>query len=143
MLNDILIAINNKIFDAFDSDYEIHNNELKQDFKEPCFFVLNITGSNDHVINNRYRRINTFDIHYFPKSKTAATQEMNNVAEILIEQLEYISVAGNLTRGSNMHYEPEDNVLHFFVDYDVFMIKPLEKVPLMETLTQTQHLKGM
>nr|DAZ54518.1 MAG TPA: hypothetical protein [Caudoviricetes sp.] len=30
----------------------------------------------------------------------------------------------------------------FFITYEVFVLRPDEDVPMMETLTQTQHVKG-
>ena len=142
MVNDILNAINNKIYETFGDEYEICNNELKQDFKEPCFFVLNLKVTNNLVIRNRYQRVYFFDIQYMPKSEKAAAQEINDVAEKLMQEMEYITVSDSLIRGTDMSYETPDNVLHFFVSYNVFMIKQLDTEPVMEILKQTQHLKG-
>ncbi|WP_182185561.1 phage tail terminator family protein [Pectinatus frisingensis] len=142
MVNDLLQGINNKLFEIFGDKYSIYNNEVKQDFEEPCFFILELRGSNDLVISNRYRRVHSFDVQYHPEFNNQSAQEINNTADILMEQMEYITVAGNLIRGTNMNYEKVDNVLHFFIDYDVFIIKPRDKLPFMVTLKQAQHTKG-
>ncbi|HEK5039646.1 TPA: hypothetical protein SOL92_003958, partial [Clostridioides difficile] len=49
--------------------------------------------------------------------------EINEIAEMLLEELEYIEIDGDLVRGTNMNFEIIDNVLHFFVDYNYFTIK--------------------
>lgn len=56
--------------------------------------------------------------------------------------MEYIHIGENLTRGTNIRYEVQDKVLHFFVDYDFFVFKVLKEEEYMETLTQTQYVKG-
>ncbi|MFN1809005.1 DUF6838 family protein, partial [Clostridioides difficile] len=59
---------------------------------------------------------------YFPRSE-AKNFEINEIAEMLLEELEYIEINGDLVRGTNMNFEIIDNVLHFFVDYNYFTIK--------------------
>ena len=39
-----------------------------------------------------------------------------------------------MLRGTGMNYEVVNGVLHFFVNYNLTLIKPAEKVP-METLS--------
>ncbi|MCD8067764.1 MAG: hypothetical protein LUE87_02510 [Lachnospiraceae bacterium] len=51
--------------------------------------------------------------------------------------LEWITVDGDLLRGTQMHYEIEDNVLLFFVNYDLFVFKEQEE-EAMEELTLDQ-----
>lgn len=63
------------------------------------------------------------------------------MAEQLYWCLEYISVAGDLTRGTQMHYEVIDDVLHFFVNYDMF-VNRLENIPLMAEFSKNVNLKG-
>lgn len=142
MVNDILNNINAKLLETFGDSYELHNNELKQGFTSPCFFILLLNSSSDLVIGTRYQEKHTFDIRYHAKSQKTATREMNDVAEKLEQVLEYITVNDDLIRGTNMHYEKQDDVLHFFIDYDMFVFKHVARLPLMESLTQKQHLKG-
>ena len=56
--------------------------------------------------------------------------------------LEYITVDGDLTRGTGMNGELVDNVLSFFVNYDMFVIKEQESEPTMETIEQNTNVKG-
>ena len=142
MLNNIMTAISQKIRSVFDSEYKIYYDEIKQGFNEPCFFIANLQGEQKQIIGNRYFREHFFDIHYFPKSTCGITREVNEVTDKLLMALEYISVDGDLIRGTKMKHEVHDDVFHFFVNYDVFIKKELEEVPFMMEYHQIQHVKG-
>lgn len=61
------------------------------------------------------------------------------MASILLEALEYITlVNGDLLRGTNMHFENVDDVLHFFANYNVHLIQPDEKAETMGELNIKQ-----
>jgi len=65
------------------------------------------------------------------------------VASKLFDTLEYITLLdGDLVRGTEMHYEKVDDVLHFFVKYNMFVYKQVEKADPMETLTVNNNVKG-
>lgn len=50
------------------------------------------------------------------------------------QQLEFITLPnGDLVHGTGMNYEIVDGVLHFYVNYNLTLIKPTENTP-METL---------
>lgn len=55
--------------------------------------------------------------------------------------LEYITVTGDLVRGTKMKYEVVDGVLNFFVNYDLFVYKVADSIP-MEDLSQDVTVKG-
>lgn len=138
MLNKIIDGISIKLNEAFEG-CTIYSEQIKQGFKEPCFFILPLSQSSKQIVGNRYRRNNPFDIHYFPGDLN--NEEVNNVAEILLDALEYITAGGDLVRGTDMHYEKVDGVLHFFVEYNLHTVKPSEKTN-MEDLIMSNGLKG-
>ena len=142
MLNDIMTAISQKIRLVFGNEYKIYYDEITQGFKEPCFFIALLQANQKQIIGNRYFREHFFDIHYYPKSTVGITREVNEVVDKLLMVLEYISMDGNLIRGTKMKYEVHDQVLHFFINYDVFIKKELEEVPFMMEYHQIQHVKG-
>ena len=59
-----------------------------------------------------------------------------------MDALELISVDGNTVRGTVMHSEFVDDVLHFFVNYDMFVYKGQTKEPAMETVEYSSDAKG-
>lgn len=141
MVNKIIDGVSVKLNEAFGDTCEIYSEEVKQDFKVPCFFILPLNPSQRQMIGSRYYRNNPFDIHYFPKSKEEKNAEIYSVAETLCEALEYINIDGNFVRGNRMRYEKVEGVLHFFVEYNKHVIRQIEKIP-MEELTATSGLKG-
>ena len=141
MIDEIMNGVSVKLYELFGNTVSIEVDELPQGFKPPGFWILELKTTQNLVIRNRYRRQYNFDIQYFPKEKFL-TREINSVTDTLLMGLEYITVGSNLTRGTNMSYEVQDDVLHFFITFDVFVEKVIDKGPLMEELIQKQHTKG-
>jgi protein involved in ribonucleotide reduction len=141
MLNETIIGISQKLNQVFGDDYKIHIDEIEQGLKEPCFLIVNLTGDQELEIGNLYNRDQSFDIHYFPKNKKKISREVNSVVDTLNMELEYITVAGNLVRGTEMKHEVVDGVLHFFVNYDIRVRKAIESDPFLETITINEEVK--
>ena len=140
MINSIIQGISIALNNEFGDDYEIHAEELEQGLQEPCFFVSCINPTNELFLNRRYYRKNQFVIQYFPLNELQKKQECNDIAERLYLCLEWITADNNLTMGSQMHFEIVNGVLNFFVNYDMFVYKVAEPVP-MEDLHLTQNYK--
>ena len=122
MLNNIIDGISIKLDKTFGESYTIYSEDVEQGINEPCFFIVPLNPSKVSYPSGRTLKKNSFDVHYFPKSNDKSF-EINEVAEMLLEELEYIEIDGDLVRGTNMNFEIVDNVLHFFVDYNYFTIK--------------------
>lgn len=122
MLNSIIDGISVKLDGTFGEKFTIYSENVEQGINEPCFFICPLNPSKVPYPNGRELKKNSFDVHYFPRSKDKSF-EINEVAEMLLEELEYIEIDGDLVRGTNMNFEIIDNVLHFFVDYNYFTIK--------------------
>ena len=135
MINEIINGIAVKLNQAYGSDYKIYKENIKQGLKEPCFSIVILESEQSAKLPSRYFRSYPFDIHYFPKSSDKPKAEMYDVAERLLMDLEYITVLDNLCRGSKMRYEIVDGVLHFFVNYDLFVKKQAVIGEFMEELT--------
>ena len=44
--------------------------------------------------------------------------------------------------GTKMKYEVVDGILHFFVNYDMFVYRTAETVPVMEEVSSETSVKG-
>ncbi len=141
MENDLVIAISKRLYELFGNDYKIDIDEKKQGFNPPCFFIADLTVGQDLIIRNRYKRMHSFDIQYFPKGGEKITAECRSVKETLLMGMEYISIGSDLIRGTNMSAEIHDDVLHFFVDYNFQLFRVLDQAPKMQTLQQYQSVK--
>ena len=142
MLNKIITGISQKLdseFNSISEDYEIYTEEVKQDFQEPCFFITLLSLDQTQIIGNRYSRTQPFDIHYFPKVE-GSNSEILEVTEVLVNALEYIMIDEGLIRGTKMNSEVVDGVLHFFVNYNMHVIKEVTKEEKMGEIKITQEL---
>lgn len=121
MINDIIDGIASKLHQTFGDGYTLYKEKVPQGFKEPCFAIVHLLSSNEPKIPDRYLRLNAFDIHFFPKPGVDEKTEMYRVGECLLLALEYINCLDNLIRGTKMRYEIVDDVLHFFISYDLYV----------------------
>lgn len=138
MINAIISAISVALFNEF--EYENHMEEIKQDLKEPCFFISCLNPTTKLFLGRRYFRKNQFCIQYFPESNEPQA-ECNAVAERMVWSLDYITLDGDLIRGTAMKHEVIDGVLNFFVNYDCFVYRVQEETP-MEAFEFSQEVKG-
>lgn len=134
MINSIIESISISLNDEFGDEYTTYTESVEQGLKEPCFFVSCINPTNRIFLGKRYFRTNQFCLQYFPAHRDRAKEECNAVAERLFSCLEYITVTGDLVRGTKMKYEVADGILNFFVNYDMFVYKETASDAMEEIL---------
>ena len=130
MLNKIITGISQALDSEFNNkteEYTLYTENIEQGLETPCFFIFKLKPSSKQLVGNRYEKKYPFDIHYFPKDEENINYEINEVTERLYSALEYITVGGDLVRGTSMNDETIDNVLHFFVNFNMIVKK--ETVP--------------
>ena len=135
MINTIIQSISITLDAEFnEKEYGFHMEEVKQELKEPCFFIACLNPTTDLFLGKRYFRKNKFVIQYFPESKENLQSECNAVAERMTWCLEYLTTTtGDKFQGTKMNSEVIDGVLNFFVNYDCFVYR-VEQNEVMETL---------
>ena len=101
MLNKIVDGIVRALSSVY-SECEIYTEKVEQGLAEPCFLIECINPSSEQFMGRRYRQTTPFCIHYFPKGPDKS-EESNAVFMALTDCLEYISVDGQLVRGTGMH----------------------------------------
>lgn len=142
MVNDLIDGISIKLNQVFGDGKRIYSETVKQGLKEPCFFIAVLNPSQIQVVGNRYFRQHSFDVHYFPAVQDSKN-ELHEVASLLFDALEYITlINGDLVHGTEMRYETVDGVLHFFVDYNMYVRKTAVPADNMETLIISDGVKG-
>ena len=142
MINSIIESISITLSSEFGDKYKIHREEKRQGLKEPCFFIQCLNPTEELFFWKRYFRKNQFCIQYFPENKLHGKEECYAVGERLFSCLEYLDVGGDLVMGTKRKYEVVDGILHFFVNYDLFVYKVAEPVPFMEEVSSETHVKG-
>lgn len=140
MINSIIEAISIALNAEFtETEYEMYMEEVRQDLKEPCFFIFCINPSQRLFLGRRYFREHAFCIQYFPKD---GNRECNEVMERLYSCLEWLKVGEDLVMGTKMRGEIIDGVLNFFVNYDMFMyFAQQNEEPSMEGFQQKTTMK--
>ena len=150
MLNKIIIGISQALDAEFNSEnegYIIHTENVEQGLEEPCFFIFSLKPSSKQLVGNRYERKYPFDIHFFPDTElvdgiSTINNQINEVTERLFTALEYITVDNSLVRGASINAEKVDDVLHFFINFNMIVKKETEPIDTMGSLTIKQKLGG-
>ncbi len=141
MINSIIEAVCISLNAEFGDDYTIYTESVEQGLQEPCFFVSCINPTDRVFLGKRYYRTNQMCVQYFSADKDREKEECCAVCERLFDCLEYITVSGDLVRGTKMNVEISDGVLNFFVNYDFFVRKSESGDP-MEDLSRNVSAKG-
>jgi hypothetical protein len=141
MMNLIIDGICTAINSEFGDEYEIYTESVEQGLEEPSFAVVCLNPSVEQFLGKKYFRTNQFCIHYFPSSNEQKN-ECFAVMERLFNAMEVITVDDDSIRGTEMRGEVTDDVLHFFVDYNMFVYKESVDEPFMEILDVDTDVKG-
>lgn len=156
MVNQIYSAIAKKLEELFDEPL-IFFDPLPQTFSGPCFWVRLLKAEQNQLLYNRYKVTLDFDIMMYPTNDEEfieelngvgtelphRIEELNGVGTELLHGLEYIVTEdGNCLRGTNISYEVQDGVLHFFISYILFTIVPYDRGVKMNKLIQQYKYKG-
>jgi len=149
MVNKIITGISQKLDSEFNSSsdqYDIHTESLEQGLEEPCFFIFSLKPMQTKIVGNRYFSNQSFDVQYFPSNQLIdgelkTNYELNEVEGRLMDVLEYITVDGGIVRGTKMNAETIDNILHFFINYNMIVKKDIAKEDSMENLKVNTGLR--
>lgn len=124
VISSITNGISIKINEIFGDDYNIYDDNVKQGMEKPCFFINCLDGeerSQGGIEIKSYLDILHFDITGFALNDD--NKSLYNMADELYN-LEYITLEDNtLLRADKMKANIDDGVLHFFIDYQVFINK--------------------
>ena len=141
MLNDIVDGISAKLNETFSDGYEIYTEQVKQGLEPPCFSISLVNPVNVPMLGTRSLQSNLFSVNYYPQSGTDAKSECLDVQDRLFLALEYITVNGDLVRGTNMNGHFVDGVLVCTVNYDIYVRRVADK-DIMETIEIENDVKG-
>ena len=123
-VNNIIDGICTAINSEFGDEYEIYTELVEQGLKQPCFTVSCVRADITPKLPPRYYKTNLFCIYYFPEENIHKRLPSHEVKERLYNALEYITVDGDLVRGTKMEGNMVGNdVLAFMVNYDMYVFK--------------------
>lgn len=127
------------------TSYVVYTDYHKQHACFPCFYIELIDASQEQELGPRYWREYAFDILLFldKNGEIKDRRALTAMADTLFMALEYITVDGSQKlRGTEMSYRITDNVLHFFVSYNMHVKKVLDPLPTMQTLRTEGRVKN-
>lgn len=139
--NEIIYGIAAKIKEIYKDkeNYPIYTDKEEQGEERPCFFIKDLTGDENREIglhNRFYKKTLNIVIIFF--TENGETELVNDVIDNLYE-LEYIELSDkSLIRAMKLHHKVEDGVLHFFIDYTLF----IEKNPSIAVKMNDYSLSG-
>ena len=143
MVNQIYTAIAKKLEELFDEPL-IFFDQLPQGFSGPCFWVRLLKAEQNQLLYNRYKVTLDFDIMMYPSNDEEFIEELNSVGTELLHGIEYIVTEdGTYLRGTNISYEVQDGVLHFFISYILFTAVPYDRGVKMNKSIQQYKYKGV
>lgn len=119
------------LFDGFGEGYTFYTDDVQQNLTAPAFLIVCVEPKTEQVIGARYRREHLFNIVYFPENENSSA-EIYDVQERLFPALEYITVDGDLVRGTGCEMRVIDGVLNVTINYDTFVYKGNERVMMSE-----------
>lgn len=142
MINLIITGIAQALAEAFPGA-EIYQEAVHQDFKEPCFFIQPLSVSRKDFIGGRRQLTCPVTVIYFPGSQDTPCAEIAGVGAKLFPALGSITATTDdlVLRGSDLHFETVDGVLHFFATYTLFLVPISDKEPMGE-FAQATRIKG-
>lgn len=142
MLNEIIKGISIALHSTFGDGYKIYTSDVEQGLKEPCFFVHILKAEQKPLIGTRSQRVNPFDILYFPVCP-GNHPELYAVAEKMLFGLAFIVMPnGAMLRGTHMSYEIVDQILHFFVNYNMIVYQKKKEDKMKDLTKEIRTKKG-
>lgn len=137
MINYLINGIANKLNKIF-ANTTIYIEKVPQNFLTPCFFIKCLTHSDDLRLFEGKKKITKFDIAYFPNEGSLETEkEINDILAKLVDNMRVIEAEGHKIRGYEISTEKVDDVLHYFISYNLTLIKENENMNMEELSERT------
>ncbi len=135
-INAILLALHNE----FGNGRTFYTEDVEQGTVLPAFYIKCISPKHRNVVGRTYKDDNLFIVSYFPKNEDYR-EEINDVLQRLYYALELIpDINDSKIRGTDMNGEIVDGVLHFKVNYNIF-VENVVDVEKMATLDVTESVE--
>lgn len=138
-VNDIIVAISQKLQEVFGSDYEKYVEQLPEDVRTPCFLIQFQNLEQKQQIGKRWRITTLFNVQYFPQNGAVELANMSLKIQQALKEITLFNGSKLLSTGANS--KPVEGILHNFMNFN-FFLQEVEAKDFMESLEQHQPLKG-
>lgn len=137
MVNTFLNSVTKHLGTTFGNAYHYYVEDVKQGLVKPCFTVdllVPMMRSKSLVL---YDRTMPLVLHYFSDDRKDLKKHLYEMAEQIVECVEYLPFLNTQLRGENISWQIVDDVLQIFVTYKFTTRKVLDEGELMETLSES------
>ena len=138
MVNKVIAAVSNSLYDEFGKDYRIYADNVEQNLVRPCFFINVIRPAVLPGSIGRDKMSVPLVIQYFPTTVGKRT-ECYTIADRLFRCLKYPEYNDVVYRGTDLKFDINDDKLNFNVRYDFFTVTedPNEVKPTIDDVGVT------
>lgn len=143
MVNSLLNAVTTRLGTAFGTNYRYYVEDVQQGITKPCFTIDTLNPMQRSRSPRLYDRTVPLVVHYFSDSKQKSKQDCYNMAERVLEYLEYIPFENTMLRGENISWQLiGDDVLQLFITYRFqTVMSPVTEDNMEEILGNITHAK--
>jgi hypothetical protein len=121
MVNKVIAAVSNSLYDEFGKDYRIYADNVEQNLVRPCFFINVIRPTVLPGSIGRDKMSVPLVIQYFPTS-VGKRLECYGVSDKLFRCLKYPEYNDVAFRGTDLKFDINDDKLNSYVRYDFFTV---------------------
>ena len=138
----MLDALTVQLGKTFGTAQHYYVENVKQNITKPCFTIDMLTPLQRSISPRLYERTMPIVIHWFGENQSTLKKDCYQMAERVVECVEYIPYENTMLRGENISWEIVDNVLQIFVTYKFTTVMSKETEDnmeeILETVTRTQ-----
>ncbi len=141
VVNEIVLGIAAKIKQIY-KDYPIYTDNQEQGLEKPCFFIKVLNGEEIREIGlqDKYYK-DLLNIVVIGFTLDGETEILNDMIDNLYK-LECIELSDkSLVRAMKLHPKIEDDVLHFFIDYNLSIKKGNDETTKMNDYNLNEGVK--
>jgi hypothetical protein len=136
MVNSFLDAVTTQLGKKFGTGYHYYVEDVKQNLTLPAFttdVLMPLERSRSPLL---YDRTMPLVIHYFSDNKKNLKRDCYEIAEQVLECVEYLPYQNTMLRGEDISWQIVDEVLQIFVTYKFRTVMSKETEDNMEDILE-------
>lgn len=137
MVNSFLDAVTTQLGKTFGTGYHYYVEDVKQNLTLPAFTIDVLMPLERSRSPRLYDRTMPLVIHYFSDNKKNLKRDCYDIAERVLECVEYLPYQNTMLRGEDISWQIVDDVLQIFVTYKFRTVMSEETEDNMEDILET------
>lgn len=137
MVNSFLDAVTTQLGKKFGTGYHYYVEDVKQNLTLPAFTTDVLMPLGRSRSPRLYDRTMPLVIHYFSDDKKNLKRDCYNIAEQVLECVEYLPYQNTMLRGEDISWQIVDGVLQIFVTYKFRTVMSKETEDNMDDILET------